>query len=120
MDMDAVPAQRDPGQPRQRDGFALDVSSEPDRLVVAVRGELDLYTVPPLRSLLYGASVYPVSEVCVDFTACSFFDGATVGVLVLSARRLRLSGRQLSIRGLSATQVAVVQLCGLPKIVRVN
>lgn len=89
-------------------------------MVIGVRGELDVDTVPQLRSLLYGASIYPAPEVCVDFTACSFFDAATVGTLAAAARRLRVEDRRLSIRGLSETQTTLVRICGLSKIVTVN
>ncbi len=56
--------------------------------VVEVAGEVDLYTSPRLRDLLFDAIQGGAAHVVVDLADVSFIDSSGLGVLVSSARTL--------------------------------
>jgi anti-anti-sigma factor len=85
-------------------------------VVIGVRGDLHPHLVPRLRSEVDFAIYCTALDVCIDFSESHYFESATVGLLVVTARRLRATGRKLSLRGLTSTQFAILRLCGLPKI----
>jgi anti-sigma B factor antagonist len=59
--------------------------------VVAVRGEIDLFTAPEFKERINGAIDAGRNAVVVDLTATSFIDSSSLGVLISAHRRL--SGR---------------------------
>ena len=61
--------------------------------VVALAGEVDLYTAPELRRELFDVIRRGAKDVVVDLSRTTFIDSTTLGVLVDAARRLRPSGR---------------------------
>ena len=67
---------------------------EDDVLVVAVSGELDLYTAPELRSLLLGAINDGRTAVVLDLRETTFLDSTALGVIIAAMKALRVrSGR---------------------------
>jgi anti-anti-sigma factor len=99
--------------------FAIDLVTDFDRLLVRVRGDLDLGTVPQLRAVLDDASQFAARDVCVDFSDAPFFDALTVAALAITARRLEAGSHHLRVQGLSRSQEAVVRLCGVQRLVAV-
>ncbi len=63
--------------------------SHGDVLVVAVRGEHDIYTAPQLREQLEEALVADPAGVVVDLSSATFLDSSILGAL-LDARRQAL------------------------------
>ncbi len=59
---------------------------EDGTVVVAVVGELDLYTVPQLEEVLFEAE--GIAPVVVDLSDCTFIDSAALGILLAAKRRL--------------------------------
>jgi len=63
-------------------------------LIVAVRGELDLYTAPDLRSLLLGAINDGRAAIVLDLRDTTFLDSTALGVIIAAMKALRArSGR---------------------------
>jgi anti-sigma B factor antagonist len=69
----------------------------PDRHVVAVTGEIDLFTAPDFKSHVSTPIEAGVSHVIVDLTGTTFIDSSSLGVLIGAHRRLKLRGGSLTI-----------------------
>jgi anti-sigma B factor antagonist len=88
---------------------------EDGTFVVAVAGELDLYTVPELERALLGAD--GAGSVVVELSQCTFIDSTALGTLVAANRRLRLAGARLSIVApLAAGVLRPFELTGLDRV----
>ena len=73
--------------------FSIDTEQVGDnRHVIALGGEVDLYTAPELKSQMLELIANGASEVVVDFTNTTFIDSTTLGVLVSGVKRLREKG----------------------------
>jgi anti-sigma B factor antagonist len=57
--------------------------------VIALSGEVDLYTAPEFKQQLVDAVADGANHVVVDLTDTTFIDSTTLGVLVGGVRRLR-------------------------------
>jgi anti-anti-sigma regulatory factor len=72
--------------------FALTTDSIDDqRHVVAVTGEIDLFTAPELKSALGEALESGHTRIVVDLTSTTFLDSTALGVLIGAVKRLRSS-----------------------------
>ena len=75
-------------------GLEIQHRVEDEVLIVAARGELDLYTAPDLRSLLLGAINDGRSAVVLDLCETTFLDSTALGVIIAAMKALRVrSGR---------------------------
>ncbi len=85
---------------------------------VALTGEIDLATTPPLLATLADASRLPGSEagVIVDLTAVEFIDVTGLNALIATHHRLRSSDRDLVVRNPSPTFLRMLDLFGLAEI----
>lgn len=63
-----------------------------ETLVVAVRGELDIYTAPDLRSLMLDAVRGGRDAVVLDLRGTTFLDSTALGVIVAVMKELRTRG----------------------------
>jgi anti-sigma B factor antagonist len=79
---------------------------------VAVRGDLDCATAPRLRAALEDLDAVG-RIVRIDLSGTAFMDCAGVGVLVVSARRLRHLGGELVLDSPSGPVRRVLELTGL-------
>ncbi|MBI5104899.1 MAG: FixH family protein, partial [Solirubrobacterales bacterium] len=78
--------------------FALSQDSVDDTThVVAVRGEIDLFTAPELKAALGEAIEGGKSRIVVDLTETSFLDSTALGVLIGTIKRLRSRDGRLTI-----------------------
>jgi len=63
-----------------------------DGHVIALSGEVDLYTAPEFKQQLLEVIGQGSKEVIVDFSNTTFIDSTTLGVLVGGVKRLRPNG----------------------------
>ena len=78
--------------------FAIDDRAvDGDRHVVAVTGEIDLFTAPEFKQRVAAPIDAGRRHVVVDLTATSFIDSSSLGVLIGAHRRLRRHGGRLVI-----------------------
>jgi len=63
--------------------------------LVAVRGEIDLFTAPEFKERINGAIDAGRDAVVVDLMATTFIDSSSLGVLIGAHRRLKLRGGAL-------------------------
>jgi anti-sigma B factor antagonist len=66
-----------------------------DRTVLAVDGELDLYTAPTLRDHVLAAADDDRHRLIIDLTEVPFMDSSGLGVIVGCLKRVRESGGDL-------------------------
>ncbi len=66
-----------------------------DTQVVAVTGEIDLFTAPEFKQRVSAPIDAGRSNVIVDLTGTTFIDSSSLGVLIGAHRRLKLRGGSL-------------------------
>ena len=97
--------------------FSIDTEQVGDnRHVIALGGEVDLYTAPELKSQMLELIANGASEVVVDFTNTTFIDSTTLGVLVGGVKRLRTNDGQLSLVCSDRNITKIFEITGLDKV----
>jgi anti-sigma B factor antagonist len=70
--------------------FRVELTHPRDELaLLALAGEIDLYSGPQFHKVLLHAIGQDVRHVIVDFSAVSFIDSTALGILVAAAKRFR-------------------------------
>ena len=94
--------------------FALQEDAlDADRHVVAVRGEIDLFTAPELKQKLTDAIEGGKSRIVVDLTDTSFLDSTALGVLIASRNAAERRGATLTLANPGPMVSMVLTLTGL-------
>jgi anti-sigma B factor antagonist len=97
----------------------FDIKSEQvgdDVYVIALSGEVDLYTAPEFKQQLLEVIGKGGKQVVVDFTDTTFIDSTTLGVLVGGVKRLRPTGGQLSLVCSDRNITKIFEITGLNKV----
>jgi len=97
----------------------FDIKTEPiggDAYVIALTGEVDLYTAPEFKQHLLGQVENGVLKVIVDFTDTTFIDSTTLGVLVGGVKRLRPVGGQLLLVCSDRNIIKIFEITGLHRV----
>ena len=68
-----------------------------DAHLIAVRGEIDLFTAPEFKQRVMAPIAAGIERVVVDLTETTFIDSSSLGVLIGAHRRLKLRGGSLVI-----------------------
>jgi anti-sigma B factor antagonist len=87
-----------------------------DGYVIALAGEVDLYTAPEFKQQLLDVIGEGAKHVVVDFSETTFIDSTTLGVLVGGVKRLRPQGGQLSIVCTDRNITKIFEITGLDKV----
>jgi anti-sigma B factor antagonist len=87
-----------------------------DRHVVAVRGEIDLFTAPELKQKLTDAIEAGKSRIVVDLSDTSFLDSTALGVLIGAVKRLRSRDGALVIVNIDQNIAKTFEITGLDQI----
>src|SRR3954468_14732973 len=97
--------------------FSLSQESlDAERHVVAVRGEIDLFTAPELKSALAEAIESGHSRIVVDLTDTTFLDSTALGVLIGAVKRLRSRDGRLTIVNVDDNIAKTFEITGLDQI----
>ena len=97
--------------------FALtEESLDAERHVVAVRGEIDLFTAPELKQKLTDAIEGGKSRIVVDLTDTTFLDSTALGVLIGAVKRLRSRDGALVIVNVDQNIAKTFEITGLDQI----
>jgi anti-sigma B factor antagonist len=86
------------------------------RHVVAVAGEIDLFTAPELKAVLSGAVEAGRSRIVVDLTDTTFLDSTALGVLIGAVKRLRSRDGVLTIVNTDPNIAKTFEITGLDQI----
>jgi anti-sigma B factor antagonist len=84
--------------------------------VIAVRGEIDLFTAPELKQALTEAVEAGDYRVVIDLTDVSFLDSTALGVLIGAVKRLRSRGGALAIVNTETSIAKTFEITGLDQI----
>ena len=74
-----------------------DRRQDDDTHIVAVTGEIDLFTAPDFKQHVSAPIDAGVPHVIVDLSRTTFIDSSSLGVLIGAHRRLKLRGGSLTI-----------------------
>jgi anti-sigma B factor antagonist len=103
-------------------GMNFDIKTEQsgdDGYVIALAGEVDLYTAPEFKQQLLDVIGGGAKHVVVDFSETTFIDSTTLGVLVGGVKRLRPAGGQLSIVCTDRNITKIFEITGLDKVFQI-
>jgi anti-sigma B factor antagonist len=84
-----------------------------DAHVVAVAGEIDLFTAPEFKQRISEPIDAGRATVIVDLTATTFIDSSSLGVLIGAHRRLKLQGGTLVVVCDNESIVKTFRITGL-------
>ena len=91
-----------------------------DVWVIALTGEIDLYTAPEFKQQLIDVIAQGAKHVVVDLTETTFIDSTTLGVLVGGVKRLRPSDGQLSIVCSDRNITKIFEITGLNRVFTIH
>jgi anti-sigma B factor antagonist len=86
--------------------------------VLALRGELDLYSTPLLVAELE-ALAPDGADVVLDLTEVSFIDSTALGAILLGGRRLQGSGGGMALVSSNPTTTRLLTIVGIDRVVPV-
>src|ERR671919_646841 len=87
-----------------------------DKYVIALSGEVDLYTAPEFKQQLLEVIGKGGKELVVDLSDTTFIDSTTLGVLVGGVKRLRPNGGQLTLVCSDRNITKIFEITGLNKV----
>jgi anti-sigma B factor antagonist len=101
----------------------FDIKTEPlsdDAFVIALAGEVDLYTAPEFKQQLLDVIDKGAKYVIVDFSGTTFIDSTTLGVLVGGVKRLRTNDGQLSLVCSDRNITKIFEITGLDRVFTIH
>ncbi|HYZ19713.1 MAG TPA: STAS domain-containing protein [Gaiellaceae bacterium] len=87
--------------------------------VIALAGEVDLYTAPEFKQQLLDVIAKGAKNVVVDFSDTTFIDSTTLGVLVGGVKRLRGQDGQLSLVCSDRNIAKIFEITGLDRVFQI-
>ena len=100
--------------------LGLEVTERNGSTVLAVRGEVDVYTAPRLREKLVELVSEGRYNLVVDLEAVDFLDSTGLGVLVGGLKRLRSHDGDLSLVCTQHRILKVFEITGLTKVFAIH
>jgi anti-sigma B factor antagonist len=88
--------------------------------VIALAGEVDLYTAPEFKQQLLDVIAKGGRNVVVDFSETTFIDSTTLGVLVGGVKRLRQNGGQLALVPTDRNITKIFEITGLDRVFAIH
>jgi anti-sigma B factor antagonist len=100
--------------------LGLDVTERNGYAVLAVRGEVDVYTAPRLRERLVELVSQGKHQIVVDLEGVDFLDSTGLGVLVGGLKRLRSHDGDLTLVCTQHRILKVFEITGLTKVFSIH
>ena len=91
-----------------------------DAYVIALGGEVDLYTAPEFKQELLDVVGKGGKQVVVDLSETTFIDSTTLGVLVGGVKRLRTNEGQLSLICSDRNITKIFEITGLDRVFTIH
>ena len=88
--------------------------------VIALGGEVDLYTAPEFKQQLLEVIRQGAKDVVVDFSDTTFIDSTTLGVLVGGVKRLRAQDGRLSLVCSDRNITKIFEITGLDRVFAIH
>lgn len=102
--------------------FEFELSSErpsPDTAVIAITGEIDIFTAPDVRRAGLEAITDGVMRVVLDLTSTTFLDSTGLGVIIGLSKRVRPAGGDVVIVNVDEGIARTLEITGLNEIFRI-
>lgn len=96
--------------------LGLDVQERNGRAVLAVQGEVDVYTAPQFREQLIQLVDQGHRKIVVDLEGVEFLDSTGLGVLVGGLKRVRSHDGDLALVCTQRRILKVLEITGLTKV----
>jgi anti-sigma B factor antagonist len=100
--------------------FGIEASRSNGTAVVAVRGEVDLYTAPQLWETIDKAIADSPDQLVIDLSDVTFLDSSGLSVLVRAHKRLRPVQRTVVIRGATDQVYMALEMTKLTDVLTVE
>ncbi len=100
--------------------LGLDVIASDEATVLAVRGEVDVYTAPKLREKLVELVAQGRHTIVVDLEGVDFLDSTGLGVLVGGLKRARSHDGDLVLVCTHQRIIKVFEITGLTKVFTIH
>jgi anti-sigma B factor antagonist len=100
-------------------GLEVDDTRSP-YTVLAVKGEVDVYTAPRLREKLVELASQGKRQIVVDLEGVEFLDSTGLGVLVGGLKRLRSNEGDLALVCTQTRILKVFEITGLTKVFTIS
>jgi anti-sigma B factor antagonist len=110
------PKHRPHGSQEERVDLTLSTRPEGDRTVVAVGGEIDVYTAPKLREHLIDLDSAGNHHLIIDMEKVDFLDSTGLGVLVGGLKRVRAHDGSLHLVCTQERILKIFRITGLTKV----
>ena len=96
--------------------LTLDTRRDGDHAVIAVVGEIDVYTAPQLRDAISDLVSEGIFHLVVDMGGVEFLDSTGLGVLVGGLKRVRSRGGSMRLVCTSERLLKIFRITGLAKV----
>lgn len=106
--------------PRPTELFGLALGFDADRVVITVRGDVDLLTAPTLGELLRVTIAGSPTDVVLDLAGLSFMDARGLGVIARALQRMRSTGASLFVRSAPPQTAWLLDVTGLAPLLRID
>lgn len=101
--------------------FAVSAERPGEKLgVVALRGEVDIYTAPRFKESLLALLDDGVSDIVVDLGEVEFIDSTALGVLIGGVRRVNAAGGSMALVVGTRPVQRVLSITGLDKVFSIH
>ena len=100
--------------------LGLDVEEKDGATILAVRGEVDVYTAPRLREKLVELVSQGKYRIIVNLEGVDFLDSTGLGVLVGGLKRLRSHDGDLTLVCTQPRILKVFEITGLTKVFAIH
>jgi anti-sigma B factor antagonist len=100
-------------------GLEIDDSRSP-LMILAVKGEIDVYTAPRLREQLVELVSQGHRQIVVDLEGVDFLDSTGLGVLVGGLKRLRSNGGDMALVCTQPRILKVFEITGLTTVFSIS
>ncbi len=98
----------------------FDVSLHGETVVLAVHGEVDVYTAPRLRERFVELSGDGRRVIVVDLEGVEFLDSTGLGVLVSGLKRFRSGGGDVLLVATQPRVLKVLEITGLTQVFEIH
>ncbi|WP_372791493.1 STAS domain-containing protein [Paraconexibacter sp.] len=100
--------------------FRVEIDHAPgDVCVIAVHGEVDLFTAPELKTAAQRELDGGAVRVVVDLTGTTFLDSTALGVLIGLTKRVRPEGGDVVVVNTEPTTTKTFEITGLDEVFKV-
>ena len=98
----------------------IEINQANSCIEVLVSGEIDVYTAPRLKEVVYPLANQDKVEVVINLSGVSFMDSTGLGVLVGLFKTVKLHNGQFKIIGLSNRLKRLFDITGLAEIIQIS